>query len=187
MKPASASQRVFLWAYVFDLVGSPRKLGGVYGFRHWHGKDGKADHWREQLLTLPLEKKLWDLYIMEMRPYNLLAGIDAAMLSALCIEQAIYFTAARECGDAAHRGEWNRLVFEKSGNYRGPMAIGNKSFDRVMALSAQFGAMPAARVKLAAVSAQMSFDFGSDEAHDPHIAEAKKDRLLKLVQLTEAA
>jgi phage terminase small subunit len=203
-------------AYVFDLVVYPSKTGGGMAglgsgriakplpLRAAPGgnagklqvsndfKPGKltaenADQWREELLTLPLEKKLWDLYIMEMRPYNLLAGIDAAMLSALCIEQAIYFTAARECGDAAHRGEWNKLVFEKSGNYRGPMAIGNKSFEKVLALSAQFGAMPAARVKLAAVSAQMSFDFGSDEAHDPHIAEAKKDRLLKLVQLTEAA
>lgn len=122
-----------------------------------------AEKWREELLTLPMEKKLWDLYISEMQPFNLLAGIDAAMLAALCIEQAIYFTAARECGDAAHNGEWSRLVFEKSGNYRGPMAIGNKSFDRVMALSAQFGGMPAARVKLAAVSAQMSLPGFGDE------------------------
>jgi phage terminase small subunit len=143
-----------------------------------------ADYWREELLTLPLEKKLWDLYITEMRPYNLLAGIDAVMLSALCIEQAIYFQAARECGDAAHKGEWSKLVFEKSGNYRGPMAIGNKSFDRVMALSAQFGAMPAARVKLAAISAQMSFDFGDDETANAPIAQAKRDRLLHLVTST---
>ena len=144
-----------------------------------------ADHWREELLTLPLEKKLWDLYITEMRPYNLLAGIDAAMLSALCIEQAIYFKAARECGDAAHKGEWNRLVFEKSGNYRGPMAIGNKSFDRVLALSMQFGATPSARVKLAAISAQMSFDFGDDETGNEPVAQAKRDRLLHLVSSTE--
>ena len=141
-----------------------------------------AEKWRDELLSMPLEKRLWDLYISEMQPFNLLAGIDSAMLAALCIEQAIYFTAAKEVGQAAFEGKWNKLTYEKGGAYRGAMAVGNKSFEHMMSLSAQFGAMPAARVKLAAVSAQMNlFDDEEDDeqTEKTNPAVARMDEFIK--------
>jgi hypothetical protein len=46
------------------------------------------------LLSHPLEKTLWNLYVEEGRAAKLLAGMDGPMLAALCIEQAIYFVDA---------------------------------------------------------------------------------------------
>ena len=145
-------------------ISNPGKLRTSTDFNVPPLSADNADNWRDALLSTDFEKKLWDLYIAEMQPYKLLAGIDAPMLAALCIEQAIYFEAVKSVKADAAAGFWGRLVAEKGGAYKGAMAVGNKSFDRVMALSAQFGGMPAARVKLAAVSTQLTMDFGDDES-----------------------
>lgn len=145
-----------------------------------------ADRWRDELLSHPLEKTLWNLYVEEGRAAKLLAGMDGPMLAALCIEQAVYFTAAREVSSHAAKGHWGKLVAEKGGAYTGALAVGNKAFEKVMSLSAQFGGMPGSRAKLAALDTQMTldgFDIEPEEMSDEELDAALADAASNVVSI----
>ena len=140
--------------------------------------DGIANEWKSRLLgNDALAQDLWDLYVEEGRQAKLLASMDAPMLAAMCIELASYLRAAQEIGQAVRAKEWSRLVHEKSGAYKGVMAVNNKAFEHAMALVSQFGGMPAARAKMAAINTQMDlFHELEKQPVDPH------ERAQRLIQ-----
>lgn len=144
-----------------------------------------AASWRDELLSTPLEKKLWNLYVEEGQSAKLIAKIDVAMLSALCITQAVYLTSLREVGDKADKKQWDKLVHEKGGAYKGAMAITNRMFDQAMSITAQFGGMPGARAKLAALDTQLSIDF--DALMDVEPAELTDEELDAAIEASHGA
>lgn len=145
-----------------------------------------ADEWRDKLLTSDLQKWLWDRYVEEMRAAKLLAGLDGALLAALCIEQVIYFQAAKDVAGHASAKNWGKLVAERGGNYLGPMAVGNKAFERMVPLAQQFGATPSARAKMTSLNTQMDLDFGDDllgDLTDAELDQAIAEETGKIVKL----
>ena len=105
------------------------------------------------------------------------------MLAALCIEQSIYFRAAKEYSRDAKAGNWGKLVQENGGAYKGAFAVGNKAFEKVLTLATQFGMTPSARAKMQALDTQTDWIEEMDDAADKaqaHVEAIKglKDKIL---------
>jgi hypothetical protein len=127
-----------------------------------------ADDWKNEFLgDDPIACKIWDLYVSEGRKCLVLATMDMPGLVAMCQATATYLRAAREIGQVARAGEWSKLVYEKGGNYRGVMAVGNRTFDQAKDLIVQFGGFPAARARMAALNTQGDL-FTDPDTMDDH-------------------